>query len=127
MSLSFHPADRAFSAAVEANRAQDVQEALGRLIEETPNLPVSASNPYARLSADVAASIAPLDWPAAHPWAETFPGLAADGSAIESETVNVELSYSKAQPFGVLRQRRASGPRDGPRGAPECGVLDSGG
>ena len=89
-----------FSAAVEANRDQDVQEALGRLIEETPNLPVSASNPYARLSADVAASIAPVDWPAAHPWAETFPGLAADGSAIESETVTVDLSYSKAQPLG---------------------------
>ncbi|MEC8051837.1 MAG: M60 family metallopeptidase [Myxococcota bacterium] len=89
-----------FSAAVEANRAQDVQEALGRLIEETPNLPVSAANPYARLSADVAASIAPVDWPAAHPWTETFPGLAADGSAIESENVTVDLSYSKAQPLG---------------------------
>lgn len=89
-----------FSAALDAERHGDVREGLRRLIDETPSLPASASNPYARLSADVADSIAPVDWPSLHPWTQSFPGLVIDASTVASERVTVDLSYSKAQPLG---------------------------
>ena len=89
-----------FEAARVAERGADLSSGLSRLLNETPALPVAASNPSARLSADVAATLGPTAWPARHPWTETFPGWASSSPLTTAQPVTVDLSYSKAQPLG---------------------------
>jgi len=75
--------------------------ALLRLIDETPALPVSRSNPLARLSAYVGAELPPHDWPAVHPWTATWPGVPDDeAQTVEGATVTIAVERRRTVPLG---------------------------
>ena len=88
-----------FQAAKDIGRDDEVRTGLTRLMADTPTLPVSRHDPYARLSADVAATLSAHTWPAAHPWTSTFPGLPT-GDVVDT-TVSMDLGWSKNQPLGL--------------------------
>ena len=88
-----------FNGAKEIGRVGEVNTALMRLLRETPALPTLASVPEARLSADVASSLAPHEWPAPHPWTATFPGSPTTDAVTDGE-VEIDVSWSRFQPLG---------------------------
>lgn len=85
----------------EATTPAEVERALSRLIRETPALPVSAADPKARLSAQVAMGLMGQHWPMPHPWAATFPGVPAQGAAAVDTTVDVETTFKRGRPLGL--------------------------
>ncbi len=82
-------------------RDHEIERALKRLLAETPELPVASSDPRARLAADVAFLLEPRAWPAAHPWAATFPGLPAPDAERIDRVVEVDASWTGARPLGL--------------------------
>ena len=94
-----------FSAALELGRTEELDSALVRLVSETPPLPASANAPEARLSADVASSLGPHEWPETHPWATTFPGLPARGARGESGSVVVDATWGEFPADARRRER----------------------
>ena len=90
-----------FVSAERLGRDEEVSQALKRLLAETPELPVTADDPEARLSADVTATIGPCAWPAAHPWATTFPGLPDPKAERIDRIVEVDASWTGARPLGL--------------------------
>ncbi|WP_420637385.1 M60 family metallopeptidase [Candidatus Palauibacter sp.] len=94
-----------FSAALELGRTEELDSALVRLVSETPPLPASADAPEARLSADVASSLGPHEWPETHPWATTFPGLPARGTRGERGSVVVDATWGEFPADARRRER----------------------
>ena len=90
-----------FTAAERMGRGDEIDRALQRLLRETPELPVAATDARARLSAEVAQSLEPRPWPDAHPWAATFPGLPDAGAARIERVVEVDASSRGARPLGL--------------------------
>jgi len=88
-----------FGGAINEGRVGETEDALRRMIAETPALPAIAEDRYSRLSADVASTLPPFNWPATHPWTATFPGL-ANAEAVTDGTSTVDVSWSKLQPLG---------------------------
>jgi hypothetical protein len=91
----------AFASVARLGRLDEVERALRRLLAETPELPVAADDPEARLSAAVAMSLGPFPWPAVHPWAAAFPGVPAPGAERTESVVDVETSWTGARPLGL--------------------------
>ena len=89
-----------FDAALQIGRTEEVDEALTRMILETPSLPVAASDPEARLSANVAASLGAHPWPLTHPWTSTFPGTPDSSLEATSGASVVDASWSGNRPLG---------------------------
>ncbi|MCY3547867.1 MAG: M60 family metallopeptidase [Gemmatimonadetes bacterium] len=96
---------RLFSEALALGRTREVDSALVRLVTEAPRLPVSANAPEARLSAAVAGSLGPHEWPQPHPWAATFPGLPARGAPRERGSVIVDATGDEF-PANARRRER---------------------
>ena len=94
-----------FSTALELGRIGEVDSALVRLVTEAPPLPVSANAADARLSAEVAGSLGPHEWPQPHPWAATFPGLPAPGARRESGSVVVDATGDEFPADAHRRER----------------------
>ena len=90
-----------FDAANEQGLDAELDVALTRLLEDTPSLPVPADDPQARLSANVASTLSPYQWPYEHPWTSTFPGSPSDTAITETITVSVDPSYTGAIPLGA--------------------------
>ncbi|MBX2799987.1 MAG: M60 family metallopeptidase [Myxococcales bacterium] len=82
-------------------RGAELQQALTRLVGDTPALPVSADRGAAVLAAHVGAHLHGVDWPAPHPWAATFPGAVADDAARTSLTVDVDTRFTQSRPLGA--------------------------
>lgn len=93
-----------FMEALKLGRLDEVDAALARLVREAPRLPVPATNPQARLSAEVASSLGPVEWPEMHPWAAAFPGV-PDQSSRVNESVVVDATGNEF-PAGALRRER---------------------
>ena len=89
-----------FFAAKKDARFRELDIALARLADETPQLPVRRTHPQARLSATVGAHLVGYEWPLEHPWRDTFPGAPAAGSMAE-HTVSVDARWKKLQPLGI--------------------------
>ncbi|MDE0099834.1 MAG: M60 family metallopeptidase [Truepera sp.] len=81
-----------FSAALDLGRTEELDLALVRLVRETPALPISSATPLAHLSAEVAETLGPHEWPETHPWAAVFPGLPHDRARRIDGTVTVDAS-----------------------------------
>ena len=90
-----------FVEAKEVGRNEELNLGLARLIAETPHLPVSSQNAKARLSANVAISLPPHQWPEPHPWTSTFPGVPTSEPSPEEIEVTIDATYSGAQPLGA--------------------------
>ena len=88
-----------FRGALETGRLLEVQDALRRMIDETPALPAAAEDRRARLSADVASTLPPVAWPEVHPWTSTFPGR-ANVDEISDGNPSIDVSWSQLQPLG---------------------------
>jgi hypothetical protein len=82
-----------FSSALELGRTEELDVALARLVRETPPLPTASDVPTARLSAEVAETLGPYEWPDTHPWAAKFPGLPAAGAQRKDATVTVDATW----------------------------------
>lgn len=91
--------------ALELGRAGDVNQALARLVRETPALPVSSTVPEARLAAEVAETLGPHEWPEIHPWAAVFPGLPAGDAPRIDGAVTVDASRSEFPADATRRER----------------------
>ena len=76
-----------------------------RLVRETPSLPVSASDPLARLAADVASTLGPHEWPETHPWAATFPGLPDSGARRVNGSIVVDATWGEFPADARRRER----------------------
>ena len=94
-----------FSTALEIGRTEELDVALARLVRETPTLPTSSETPAARLSAEVAETLGPYEWPDPHPWAAKFPGLPATSARRVDTTVMVDATWSEF-PANANRQER---------------------
>lgn len=90
-----------FDSAKEVGRDEELDQALTRLISETPELPISVHNSQAKLSAEVSATLRPHEWPDIHPWAKTFPGLPSQDAVIENVNLTLDASYGGAIPVGA--------------------------
>ena len=90
-----------FDAASAEELYFELDRGLTRLLDETPDLPVSADDPQARLSANVASTLSPYQWPYEHPWTSTFPGSPSDTAVVGTITVNVDPIYTGAIPLGA--------------------------
>ena len=90
-----------FQAAADAQRNDEVDQALERLLNETPRLPVSVDNGAARLSADVGAKLRAYTWPEAHKWVSTFPGDASDGATRRELTRRVDTNQKRMRPLAA--------------------------
>ena len=93
-----------FSDALKLGRLDELHAALARLVREAPRLPVSATDPQARLSAEVTSSLGPVEWPEIHPWAAAFPGLPDHSSRVD-ESLVVDATGNEF-PAGALRRER---------------------
>ena len=91
--------------ALELGRTGDLDQALARLVRETPALPVSSALPEARLAAEVAETLGPHEWPEIHPWAAVFPGLPARDAPRVDGTVTVDASRSEFPADATRRER----------------------
>ena len=88
---------------------EELNQALTRLINEAPALPVSVNHAQARLSSLILETLPAHLWPAPHPWAETFPGLPLSSSNSPAEedlnplpqTQSIHTQWRKAQPLGL--------------------------
>ncbi len=87
-----------FRTALELGRTEELDVAMGRLVRETPGLPTSSAIPEARLSAEVAETLGPREWPEPHPWAAEFPGLPAAGARRVDGAVTVDATRSEFPP-----------------------------
>ena len=97
--LEFNRLEGLFESAKTQGRDVELDRALNRLLEEAPPLPVSPESPFARLAANVAATLPPHPWPRIHPWASTFPGL-PQGPPINDGQATLNTGWSGAQPLG---------------------------
>ena len=87
-----------FRTALELGRTEELDAAIDRLVRETPGLPISSATPEARLSAEVAETLAPHEWPEPHPWAAEFPGLPAEDARRVDGAVTVDASWNEFPP-----------------------------
>ena len=94
-----------FRGALELGRTQELDVALARLVRETPPLPISSTEPAASLSAEVAETLGPYEWPDVHPWAAKFPGLPAPDALLADATVMVDATWSEF-PVDAYRRER---------------------
>ncbi|MDE2805536.1 MAG: Ig-like domain-containing protein [Gemmatimonadota bacterium] len=94
-----------FSTALELGRTEELDSALVRLVTEAPPLPVSANAEEARLSAEIAGSLGPHEWPRPHPWATAFPGLPAPGASRERGSVVVDATGDEFPADAHRRER----------------------
>lgn len=90
-----------FGEADALGRDAEVQQALTRLIDEAPVLPVSTASGAARLAADVGALLDAVQWPAGHPWAEVFPGGVPAEAERVSHSVTLDPAWTRDHPLGV--------------------------
>ncbi|MCY4431756.1 MAG: M60 family metallopeptidase [Rhodospirillales bacterium] len=94
-----------FGSAAELGRFEDLDEALVRLVRETPHLPTSSAAPQARLAAAAGETLGPYEWPEAHPWAAVFPGLPAEDALRVDGTVTVDATWGEFPADASRRER----------------------
>ncbi len=94
-----------FNAALESGRIEELDMALARLVSETPSLPTSSATSTARLSAVVAETLGPYEWPDMHPWASKFPGLPAAGARRVDANVTVDATWHEFPTNANRRER----------------------
>lgn len=90
-----------FTAAASAGRDAEVAAGLQRLVDEAPALPASASDPAARLAADVGFGLVGEPWPAPHPWAATFPGAVAADAERTALTAEIDPAWVRDHALGA--------------------------
>jgi hypothetical protein len=88
-----------FGAASESGRDAEVDDALGRLIDDTPALPVSVEDGAARLSSEVGTGLRAHPWPKPHPWLRTFPGEVAANAERVDLVIPINTARKRATPL----------------------------
>ena len=95
----------AFNSALELGRTGELDTALTRLVRETPPLPTPSSDPAARLSAAVAETLGPYEWPESHAWAAVFPGEPAASARRVDGTVTLDATWNEFPADAARRER----------------------
>ena len=94
-----------FESAIELSRRAELDEALTRLVSETPPLPTPSTASKARLAAAVGETLGPYEWPKPHPWAAAYPGLPKAGARRVDAIVTVDASWSEFPGDASRRER----------------------